>query len=255
MTDTSRLGRIVWYELLTTDMKAAEQFYTAVMGWTVKPFRGAPEPYDVVARPDGGDVGGVMTIPAGMNVPPHWEMYLAVNNLDETIARIERLGGSGLSPVIEVPSVGRLRTMQDPQGAVFAIIEPESREERPETEPAIGEGSWHELYTTDAAAALQFYTEVFGWKPTDPMDMGPMGKYYMFGRAFQLGGMMNKPPEMAQAPPHWNLYFRVPDVHAAAERVKANGGQVLNGPMEVPGNQWIVNCTDPQGAAVSFHHT
>jgi predicted enzyme related to lactoylglutathione lyase len=86
------------------------------------------------------------------------------------------------------------------------------------------------------------------------MDMGPMGKYYMFARAFPLGGMMNKPKEMEHVPPNWNLYFRVPDVNAAADRVKANGGQVLNGPMEVPGNQWVVNCMDPQGAAVSFHH-
>ena len=85
------------------------------------------------------------------------------------------------------------------------------------------------------------------------MDMGPMGKYYMFGRAFPLGGMMNKPPEMAQAPPHWGLYFRVDDVAAGAERVKANGGQVLNGPMEVPGGDLIVNCMDAQGAAFSLH--
>jgi uncharacterized protein len=86
------------------------------------------------------------------------------------------------------------------------------------------------------------------------MDMGPEGKYQMFGRQFPLGGMMNKPPAMAQAPPHWMIYFRVPDVHAAAERVKANGGKVLNGPMEVPGGSWIVNAMDPQGAAFSLTH-
>ncbi|MGE5813816.1 MAG: VOC family protein [Acidobacteriota bacterium] len=86
------------------------------------------------------------------------------------------------------------------------------------------------------------------------MDMGEMGKYQMFSRTIALGGMMKKPPEMAHVPPHWGLYFRVPDVHAAASRVKENGGQVLNGPMEVPGGDWIVNCMDPQGAAFSVHH-
>jgi predicted enzyme related to lactoylglutathione lyase len=101
---------------------------------------------------------------------------------------------------------------------------------------------------------LKFYTELFGWRPTESMDMGSMGKYHMFGRAFPMGGMMNKPPEMAQVPPNWGLYFKVDDVHAGAERVKANGGQVLNGPMEVPGGDWIVNCMDPQGAAFSLHH-
>jgi predicted enzyme related to lactoylglutathione lyase len=68
-----------------------------------------------------------------------------------------------------------------------------------------------------------------------------------------IGGMMNKPPQMANVPPNWQLYFRVPDVHAAAERVKANGGQIVNGPMELPDGDWIANAIDPQGAAFGLH--
>jgi predicted enzyme related to lactoylglutathione lyase len=255
MADASTLGRIVWYELLTTDMKAAGKFYSAVVGWTVEPFEGSPHPYDAFNRSGNVPVGGVMTIPAGMNFPPHWEMYVAVPSFDEAAAKIQRLGGKGLGPVLEIPGVGRMQTMTDPQGAVFAIIEPGSPDPGPpEADPEIGAGSWHELHTTDAGAAMKFYADVFGWKPTSSMDMGTMGTYHMFGRGIELGGMMNKPPEMAQVPPNWGLYFRVPDVNAGADRVKANGGQVLNGPMEVPGNQWIVNCMDPQGAAFSLHH-
>jgi predicted enzyme related to lactoylglutathione lyase len=65
--------------------------------------------------------------------------------------------------------------------------------------------------------------------------------------------MMNKPPEMAQVPPNWAIYFRVPDLDAAVERIKASGGQILNGPMEVPDGDRIVNAMDPQGAAFSLH--
>jgi hypothetical protein len=54
-------------------------------------------------------------------------------------------------------------------------------------------------------------------------------------------------------PPNWGIYYRVSEINAAAERVTANGGQVLNGPMEVPGGDHIVNCLDPQGAAFSLH--
>jgi predicted enzyme related to lactoylglutathione lyase len=68
-----------------------------------------------------------------------------------------------------------------------------------------------------------------------------------------IGGMMNKPPAMAQVPPYWAIYFRVPDINAAAERVKANGGTILNGPMEVPGGDWILTGMDPQGASFSLH--
>ena len=244
------LGRPVWYELMTTDTAAAETFYKNVVGWTSAPFEGSPTPYTVFKR--SGDVGvaGLMNRPDGMNMPPFWAMYVAVPKLEDAVAHIKRLGGSELSPVIDVPTVGRMQMMKDPQGAAFYIIQPAPAEERPETAPEVGEASWHELMTTDAPAAMKFYSEVFQWQPSETMDMGAMGKYHMFNRPHgMIGGMMNKPPEMAQVPPHWMIYFRVPDINAAVERIKSNGGKILNGPMEVPGGDWVVNAKDPQGAA------
>lgn len=247
-------GRPVWYELLTKDVDAAKKFYTKVVGWSTKPFDGSPQPYDMWVRQGGEPVGGVMTIPEGMNWPPHWVMYVTVPNIDQAIAKVQQLGGKTLSPPIDVPNVGRMRTMLDPQGAMFSLLEPAPQSpETPENPPEVGATSWHELYTTDAAAAMKFYSDMFGWRETQVMDMGPMGKYRIFGRKFDLGGMMNKPPEMAQAPPFWGFYFRVTDLPQAIERVKANGGKILNGPMEVPGGDTIVNAMDPQGAAFSLH--
>ena len=107
---------------------------------------------------------------------------------------------------------------------------------------------------TDMAAAMKFYEQVFGWQPSESMDMGHMGKYQMFNRPHgMIGGIMNKPPEMANVPPYWLIYFRVPDVDAATERIKANGGKIVNGPMEVPGGDRVVLATDPQGAAFGLH--
>jgi predicted enzyme related to lactoylglutathione lyase len=144
--------------------------------------------------------------------------------------------------------------MRDPQGAVFYIYEPESAEQAPEAAAEVGEASWHELMTTDAPAATRFYQEVFGWQPSEAMDMGAMGSYQMFNRPHgMIGGMMNKPPEMAHVPPNWQIYFRVPEIDAAVERITANGGRILNGPMEVPGGSRVVNAMDPQGAAFSLH--
>jgi predicted enzyme related to lactoylglutathione lyase len=86
------------------------------------------------------------------------------------------------------------------------------------------------------------------------MDMGPMGKYYMFGRGLaSLGGMMTKTPDMASMPNAWMVYFRVPDVDAAVDRIKSKGGKVLNDPMEVPGGDRILQAMDPQGAAFALH--
>ena len=91
------LGRPVWYELMTTDMAAAEKFYGAVVGWTSAPFAGSPNPYKVFSRSGQVQVAGLMTRPGGMNMPPFWSMYVAVPKLEDAVAQIKRLGGSELS--------------------------------------------------------------------------------------------------------------------------------------------------------------
>ena len=254
-TVSSVLGRPLWYELMTTDMNTAEKFYKNVVGWTSAPFEGSPQPYTMFNRSGDVPAAGLMNRPDGMNFPPFWAMYVGVNKLEDAVAHIKKLGGKELSPVIDIPTVGRMQMVKDPQGAAFYIYEPDPKAPQlPEGAPQVGEGSWHELMTTDAPAALKFYTELFGWTPSETMDMGPMGKYYMFNRPHgMIGGMMNKPPEMAHVPPNWQIYFLVPDIDAAAERIKANGGQILNGPMEVPGGDRVLNAMDPQGAAFSLH--
>jgi len=248
------LGRPLWFELMTTDMKAADAFYKNVVGWTSAPFEGSPQPYTTFNRSGETPVAGLMTKPDDLSAPPFWSMYVGVPKLEEGAAHIKRLGGRELSPVIDIPTVGRMQMMTDPQGAAFYIYEPSRTDQSPEGAAEIGEASWIELMTTDAPAAMTFYHEVFGWQPSEAMDMGEMGKYQMFNRPHgMIGGMMNKPPEMAKVPPNWQIYFRVPDITAAVERIKANGGQILNGPMEVPGGDWIVNAMDPQGAAFALH--
>ena len=250
------LGRPVWYELMTTDMKAAESFYKTVVGWTTEPFPGAGQPYTALSRSGNVSVGGIMNKPAEVKAPPFWAMYIAVPKLEDAVAQITQRGGKTHTDVIAIDGVGRMRLMMDPQGAAFYIIELASQEQRPEAAPEIGDTSWHELMTTDADAALKFYQEVFHWQLDQTMDMGAMGKYLMFKRPTghgMIGGIMNKSAEMANVPPNWGLYFRVPDVDQAAEVIKANGGQVINGPMEVPDGDRILNALDPQGAAFGLH--
>jgi predicted enzyme related to lactoylglutathione lyase len=67
-----------------------------------------------------------------------------------------------------------------------------------------------------------------------------------------LGGMFDLVPDM-QMPPCWLYYITVADLDAALERVKSHGGQILNGPMEVPGSDRVAQCMDPQGAAFALH--
>ena len=102
------------------------------------------------------------------------------------------------------------------------------------------------MLAADWEKAFAFYGELFDWQKADA-DVGPMGTYQVFSAGGQsIGGMYTKP---AMVPvPFWLYYFNIGDIDLAMKRVKAGGGQILNGPIEVPSNRWIVQCTDPQGA-------
>ena len=113
------LGRPLWYELMTTDMKAAEAFYRAVVGWKTSPFEGAGPPYTMFNRSGEVPVAGVLTRPDEVKAPPFWAMYIGVPKIEEAAARIKQLGGKAHTDVIEVPTVGRMQMMMDPQGAEF----------------------------------------------------------------------------------------------------------------------------------------
>src|SRR5512145_106191 len=101
-TDTL-LGRPLWYELMTSDMNAAESFYKTVVGWSAAPFGDAGQPYTMFNRSGDTPVGGLFTMPAEMKgVPPNWQMYIGVPKLEEAEAKIKELGGREVSPVISV---------------------------------------------------------------------------------------------------------------------------------------------------------
>ncbi|MGH7470312.1 MAG: VOC family protein [Longimicrobiales bacterium] len=247
-------GRFVWHELMTSDTGAAENFYTRVVGWDTAPFENSPTPYTLYMAGE-APIAGLMQLPeqaAQMGAPPHWLAYIHSPDVDATAKQAEDLGATTLMEPTSVPGVGRFAILQDPQGATFALHQGETEIE-PEGDPAPKSFSWHELATSDPDAAWDFYSKLFGWHKTSDMDMGPGGKYQMFGRdRFTYGGVYRKPDDMP-APPHWLHYAMVDSADEAVERAKAIGGQVVNGPMEVPGGDRIAVIVDPQGAAFAVH--
>jgi predicted enzyme related to lactoylglutathione lyase len=256
MTARDPLGRFVWYDLMTTDPDKAMAFYTQLVGWGTKPWEGGDTPYTLWTA-NGVTIGGVMHLPEDAvkgGAPPHWLGYVAVPDPAAAAAKVREMGGGILHPATEIPSAGSFAVLCDPQGAAFAVYAPtEGNDYPPEATARVGEVSWRELATTDHAAAFRFYNTMFKWDKTESMDLGEMGIYQMFGRAgMTLGAMFNKPAEMP-GPPFWLYYIRVENADHTAERVKQLGGQVLNGPMDVPGGDRVAQCMDPQGAAFAIH--
>lgn len=248
------LGSFVWCELMTTEPPAAESFYKKVVGWTSVPF--APDgSYTVFNAPSGAGVAGLMTLPDAarqMGAPPHWLMYVGTPNIDATAMRIAQLGGRVLKQPENIPDAGRFAIVQDPFGAAFGIFQPPPNRPGRGSQSGVGEFSWFELYTPNPDAAWKFYETLFGWEKTSAMDMGEMGLYQMFGRGGGVpsGGMMKPPPG---APAAWMPYAMVKDAKAAAAAATASGATIVNGPMEVPGGDWIAQGIDPQGAMFSVH--
>jgi predicted enzyme related to lactoylglutathione lyase len=257
MSEPSSRGRFVWHDLMTTDPDAAKAFYTAVAGWGTQVWEASTPPYIMWTAGETA-IGGARRLPdeaVASGAKPHWLAYVSVPDVDATVARAQELGAKVMVKPTDIPTVGRYSVLSDPQGASIAVFKPSNAQPAPEGMPPVGDFSWHELATTDAEAAFRFYSELFGWEKTTSMDMGAMGVYQMYGRNGQtLGGMLNKTAEMP-GPPAWLHYIRVPDVHKAAEAIRSHGGQVIHGPMEVPGGDEIVMGIDPQGGMFAVHQS
>ena len=247
-------GDFIWYELITPDPDGAKSFYDAVMGWDVA--RPASDQIDYrEIRTGDGAAGGMLRLTAEMQsngAPPTWLGYVGVDNVDQAVAAIEQAGGKAMMPAFEVPNVGRIAMVADPQGVPFYVMRGDSDETSHAFSPTgVGHCGWNELATRDQKSALQFYTTQFGWTAGDVMPMGEMGDYQFIHHGSERIGAMMKRQEPGP-PPMWNFYFRVADMNAAAKRTSAGGGTVLHGPMEVPGGDHIVIATDPQGALFSL---
>src|SRR6478752_3138908 len=116
-------GTPIWYELMTDDPAAAGAFYTKAMGWTLASFgnetmTGAP--YQLFNAPDGQGVGGMMQRPEH-GPPQGWFFYVGVDDVDGTAEKIKAEGGSVHMGPTDLPGVGRLAMVGDPQGVIFYI--------------------------------------------------------------------------------------------------------------------------------------
>jgi predicted enzyme related to lactoylglutathione lyase len=243
-------GAFVWYEWMGEDLQGASDFYAHVVGWKMGDPGLASFPYKVGAVGDYGVVGMLTTPPEAraMGAPPCWTGYVWVENVDAGGEKLQAEGGAAFRPAMDIPNVGRFALVADSQGAAFMLFREAGgdapRAPPPETPGLVG---WRELHAGEGKSALDFYTRLFGWKEASQFDMGPMGVYRLFeSRAGQQGGIMTKAP---QGPgPCWLFYFNVEAADAAGARVAAKGGKVVNGPHEVPGGLWAMQCVDGEGA-------
>ena len=242
-------GSFCWVELATSDQQAAKAFYSALFGWVaVDSPIGPDEVYTMFRLEDRPAAAGYTMRPDEAAIaPPHWNLYVAVENADATAALATELGGKVFCEPFNVADHGRMVTIADPTGAVFHAWQPMNH---------IGMGikdqagcfCWADLNTSDQQAAMGFYHKLLGW------NFLPGDDNYVHVRNGEnfIGGIPPAEYSSAAAPPHWLVYFQVDDCAVSTDQAKALGAEVLNGPFDLDNVGTITVLSDPQGAAFAL---
>src|SRR5204862_3044022 len=116
-------GTFSWTDLATNDPDAAKAFYTGLFGWDYEDMPVGEEGAYTMCRLGGRDVAALARQPAqerGQGIPPHWNSYVTVDDVDERAPRVTELGGNLIMPPFDVLDAGRMSLASDPTGAVFA---------------------------------------------------------------------------------------------------------------------------------------
>lgn len=237
------LGHFVWRELMTNDLERAREFYAALLGWQWESMDMGDSAY-WVAKVGGQYAAGMMKLPEGVPMPC-WGTYVSVENVDLVCEAAKSHGGEICAPPMDIPGVGRIACIQDPQGAAIMFMRAETGDgPLPESPPA-GTFCWETLNTSDVQGAIAFYTKVFPFKKDDfggmPALSGLDGK--------MVADVENAPPGV---PPHWLLHVAVDDLAAMRKKVEELGGKILMPEVPIPNVGTLCIITDTVGATLSL---
>ena len=244
-------GTPCWVDLQTSDQDGARAFYSGVFGWEFLEQPMPDGPVYAMAQLGGRNAAAIAPQnpeQAAAGVPPMWNTYLAVDDVDATTALVPGAGGVVAMEPFDVMEAGRMSFVADPSGAFVGLWQAgEHIGAQVANEP--GALTWNELVTTDPDAALPFYDKLLGLKAVST----PMGPDYSY-TIFQVGDQQvggSTPPQMEGAPNHWNVWFSVASADEAAARITELGGSLLVEPTDMPVGRMVV-ARDPQGAVFNL---
>lgn len=255
-------GLFSWADISSPDPAAASAFYGALFGWDAESQQDPDGNYIyTMFSQDGKATAGLGPQPAEVadhGMPPMWNSYITVDDIDAAIAKWTAAGGSVLMPVMDVMTAGRMAFVADPEGAVVALWQAGDH-------PGAGvfnspvSITWNELATRDTAAAREFYSAAIGWgfeefpgeneywliKIAGKQQGDPLSEDDYNGGVIPMDAGWP-----AEVPAHWAVYFNVVDTDAAVARVTELGGNVAVPPFDTPAGRMAV-VADPQGGMFS----
>jgi predicted enzyme related to lactoylglutathione lyase len=241
------VGKVVWADLVTPDLAAAERFYGGLLGWTFQTIHTGDSDY-ALALAGGRAVGGLYqkSLRAGEQQPV-WLTFIAVRDLDAAKRVALAHGAKVVSPAKSYPKRGRQAVLTDPEGAVFAMLASSSGD-APDFLAESGEWIWSALLSRDPAAEAAFYQEVFSYDVFDLASDDGRVHVILSSDNFARASANALPGDSARSHPHWLNFIRVDDTIATVAKAVASGGRVLVAPhVDRHGGQVAV-VADPAGA-------
>ena len=250
LSDEPLLGKFIWHDLITDDVKAATAFYGGLLGWT----------FEETTHPGGGDytivfsgerlVAGIVALDDPANADySRWLGYLSVQDVDEAVDATRSAGGNAVAGPLDLPNVGRAAAIQDPQGAVVGLIRSDLGDPDDSLAPQPGVVVWNEMLASDDAEAAAFYAAIGGLQVRE--EPRPGGVYRVLNaQGRDRSAVMQRPNDDIE--PFWLTHFAVGDVAEAAQRAAALGGEVLLGPDPELRDGTIALVVDPTGAVLAL---
>ncbi|MBK8261583.1 MAG: VOC family protein [Nannocystis sp.] len=234
-------GRVVWRELMTSDLERAKGFYGELFGWSFKNMPMGPgEPDYPIAQIGDRGVAGLTQKP-DPNMPSFWASYVSVTDVDAAAKAAEAGGGAVAFGPMDVPQVGRIAMIMDFDHAALGLLHSSNGDTPPEI-PQLGEFCWETLSSSDPARARRFYRDVIGWVE-QPSPAGGI----VFGVGPTSAEGVADLQEAIGMPAMWLTYVVVEALEAARSRAERLGGQVVAPLIEVPKVGRIAVIADPTG--------
>jgi uncharacterized protein len=239
-------GTFSWVENATTDQDGAKRFYGALFGWDYEDSPVGDGIYYSMARVGDHYVAAIapqQPDEQAMGVPPHWNSYITVDDVDVVSARVEKLGGTLHAPPFDVMEVGRMSALSDPTGAVAYLWQPKQH---------IGAGlvnvpgafCWNELGTRDPDVSRRFWSALLGWR-FEKIEAAPIDIWTIRVAERPNGSIRRMGDETPRdVPPHWLVYFAVESIDAAAEKAAAT----IVPKTKAGGDNTFAVFSDPAGA-------
>lgn len=246
-------GSFCWVELSASDQNAAKKFYSSLFGWSPNDNPMGPDEVYTIFQLNGDDVAAGYTTTRQereQHVPPHWNLYIAVANVDDSAAKATKVGGTVLAPPFDVMDAGRMAVVMDPTGAPFCLWQAKNNTGL----GVIGEDGafcWADLSTPDPQRGGKFYSDLLGWKlETSPND--PSGYLHIKSGDRHIGGIPPAEYRQPGIPPFWMIYFQVSNVEASTDKAKRLGAHIHMPPRKMEGvGTWSI-IADPQGAVFAL---